>query len=148
MQRDIELVRVADFVGGDQPGPKRLQRVGALALGPLRAALELKDALGYVIADAEARDMTHGIFYCDIRPCLAEDHGEFGLPIELCAALGHHHRVGGSVDGAGRGHHEHGLLGRLEARLGGMLAIGEGAANDFSGPEHRRAEARLRRQGG
>ena len=124
VQRYIELVGVADFIGGDQPGAEWFQGVCTFAFGPLRASLQLKDSFRDVVAHTKARDVAHGIFYRDICPRLAEHHGEFGFPIQLRAALGHHHRVVWPVDGAGRGQHEHGLLGRLESRFGGMLAIG------------------------
>ena len=93
VQRDIELVGVADFIGGDQPGAEWFQGVGALALGPLGAALQLKDPFRDVIPHTEARDVTHGIFHRNIRPRLAEHHSQLGFPIQLGAALGHHHRV-------------------------------------------------------
>src|SRR6188768_2827653 len=42
LEPHLELVIVGDFVGRDQPGADRAERVGALALDPLSRALELK----------------------------------------------------------------------------------------------------------
>ena len=138
MQRDIELVGIADLVGGDQPRPKGFQRVGAFAFGPLRAPFELKDPFRHVVAHAEARDVTHGVFNRNIRTRLTEHDCELCLPVELGAPLGHHHRVVGPVNGAGGSQHEHGFFGRLEARLGSVLAIGQRAADDFAGSKYGR----------
>ena len=49
-----KLLRVAHFVGGDEPRANRAEGVAALALVPLAAALELVLALGDVVDDAVA----------------------------------------------------------------------------------------------
>ncbi len=52
-----ELAGIGHLVGGDQPRADRAEGVGALALGPLAAALDLKLALGDVVDDAIAGDV-------------------------------------------------------------------------------------------
>src|SRR5215471_17894467 len=42
----VELLRIGDFVPGDEPGTERPERLRALALGPLAAALDLEFTLG------------------------------------------------------------------------------------------------------
>src|SRR4029077_4228932 len=52
----VELLHVLDLVFGDEPRPERAERLAALALGPLPAALGLEVAFRHVVADAVAGD--------------------------------------------------------------------------------------------
>ena len=60
-QAQAERLRVGDLVGGDQPGAERVERLAALALVPLAAAVELELALGHVVGDGVAGDHRGGV---------------------------------------------------------------------------------------
>src|SRR5664279_3828839 len=57
-----EVLRVLDFVLGDEPGTERAEGLGALALADGLTVLQLEGALRYVIADAIAGDDVQGFF--------------------------------------------------------------------------------------
>src|SRR5664280_1661123 len=57
-----EVLRVLDFVLGDEPGTERAEGLGALALADGLPVLQLESALRYVIADAIAGDDVQGFF--------------------------------------------------------------------------------------
>ena len=56
-QPHAERLRIRNLVRRRQEGPDRRERVGALALHPLAAALHLKRALGIVVVEDVARDV-------------------------------------------------------------------------------------------
>src|SRR6266540_6924959 len=56
LERHAERLRVADLVGGDEPGADRARGVEALALVPLRGR-HLEGALRDIVDDAVARDV-------------------------------------------------------------------------------------------
>ena len=66
-----QVLRIADLVGGDQPGPDRPEGVAALALVPGAAALDLEVALGDVVDHAIAGDVGQRVGFLDIggAPC-------------------------------------------------------------------------------
>src|SRR6185312_13228553 len=53
----VQRLRIAHFVPGHEPWPKRAEAVAALALVPGAAALDLEFALGDVVADEVAGDI-------------------------------------------------------------------------------------------
>ena len=56
-QPHFKILRVGDFVFGNQPGADRAEGVGAFAFGPLAGAFELEGALGEVVDYAVAGDV-------------------------------------------------------------------------------------------
>ena len=94
----VERLRVGHLVGGDEPGPDRAEGVGALALGPLPAALDLEFALGNVVDDAIAGDVFERVVLGDILRRGADDDAEFDLPIAFLRALRQDDVVIGAAD--------------------------------------------------
>ncbi len=62
----LEVLRIGDFVGGDEPRADRAEGVGRLALVPLAAALGLEVALAHVVDDAVAGDVVEGVLFVDV----------------------------------------------------------------------------------
>src|SRR5207302_7907884 len=71
-----QLAGVGHLVGGDQPRADRAEGVGALALGPLAAALELEFALGDVIDEAIAGNVLWRVVHRDVARLGADDDTE------------------------------------------------------------------------
>ena len=142
--RYLELAGVAHLVGGDQPRPERAERVAALALGPLPAALHLVFALGDVVDDAIAGDVLPGVLDVDVARGRADDDAELDLVIGLLRALGDDHVVIGAADAAGRLHEEDRLRWDRHAGLLRVQPVVEPDRDDFrhradARPEPRRA---------
>src|SRR5580693_2105076 len=78
-----ELARIGHLIGGDDPRTDRGESVGALALGPLAAALDLKFALGNIVHDAVAGDVFVRIVGGDIPRQGADHDAELDLPVGL-----------------------------------------------------------------
>src|SRR5438067_11577950 len=97
-----QLAGVGHLVGGDQPRADRAEGVGALALGPLPAALELKFTLGDVIDEAIAGDVLWRVVHRDVARLGADHDAELDLVIGLFRALRDHHVVIGAADRGGR----------------------------------------------
>ena len=84
-----KLLRIGDFVGGDQPRPEGTEGRAALALDPLAAAaLELIGAFGDVVADAVPSDVVQRIALADIAGACADHDRQFDFPIGLFGPLG------------------------------------------------------------
>src|SRR5438874_957598 len=66
LQPDGQIVRVADLVRGDQPGPYRPEGVAALALVPGAAAVQLEVTFGHVMDDAVAGHVIQSLRLADI----------------------------------------------------------------------------------
>src|SRR5262245_49809703 len=61
----VQILRIPDFVPGDEPWPNWPKGLAAFALIPLAtASLDLKDAFGHIVAEEVARD---GIFCLVLR---------------------------------------------------------------------------------
>ena len=58
---ELEVLRVGDFVFGDEPGAEGAEGVAAFAFGPLAAAVFLERAFGDVVGDAVAGDVVEGV---------------------------------------------------------------------------------------
>src|SRR5215468_808171 len=80
----IEVLRILDFVLGDEPRTDRSEGLAALALVPLAAAaLDLEDALGHIVAKEIAGNGVLRLVACEITCALADDDAELDLPVEL-----------------------------------------------------------------
>src|SRR5262249_14646281 len=93
-----QLAGIGNLVGGNQPRPGRTEGVGALALGPLPAALDLKLALGDIVDDAIAGDMLAGVRLRDVTSEAADNDTELDLVIGLLRVLRDDHVVVRAAD--------------------------------------------------
>src|SRR5262249_12662663 len=58
----VQILRILDFVLGDEPWPNRSKGLAAFALVPLAtASLDLKDAFGHIVAEEITRDGVFGL---------------------------------------------------------------------------------------
>src|SRR5689334_2408760 len=78
-----EVTRVGHLVGSDDPRTDRGESVGALALGPLPAAIHLKFAFGNIVNDAVASDVFGRVVSRDIPRQGADHDAELNLPVGL-----------------------------------------------------------------
>ena len=79
-----EGLRVGDLVGGHQLRTERVERLAALALVPLAAALELELPLGHVVRDHVAGDVARGVAgRVEVARRRPIDHAELDLPVGL-----------------------------------------------------------------
>src|SRR5262249_54445014 len=79
----VEILRIADFVPGDEPGAEGAEGFAALALGPLAGALDLEFAFRHVIGEAVAGHRVHGGALGEITGAAADHHAEFYLVVKL-----------------------------------------------------------------
>src|SRR6266446_4678224 len=96
--RYLELAGVTRLVRGDEPRAERAERVAALALGPLTAALDLVFALGNVVDDAIAGDVLCRVMDGDIAGLATDDDAELDLVTGLLRTLGDDHVVIGAAN--------------------------------------------------
>src|SRR5208337_78389 len=87
-ERDRDRLRVGDFVGRHEPRAKRPERVEALALDPLAAAVCLPVALRDVIGQTVACNMRKGVCQTDAPRFGPDDKGELRLPVPLSQPWG------------------------------------------------------------
>ena len=118
-----QLLRVGDFIARCQPRTQRRESVGAFAFRPLRPALQLKGALGYVVGENITRDVLGGVGALDVFPAFADDDSEFNFPIGFLRAVWQDDVVVGTVDGAGRFHKYHRVFRQRHSRFGGVFAV-------------------------
>ena len=83
-----ELLRIGDFIGGNQPRANRAKGVAALAFVPSAAALQLVFALAQIIDHTVARNKFQCIFLCHILRLGADHNAQLHLPIALFGTLG------------------------------------------------------------
>src|SRR5215467_8241459 len=140
-----ELARVGDLVGGDNPGTDRGESVGALPLGPLPAAFDLKFPLGHVVHDTVTGDVFARVMGGDVPRETTNHDAELDLPIGLLRGLRDDHVVVGPTDRAGRLHEKDRLLGDRRPGLCGMRAIIEADRDDLRYPRDAWAEPRIAR---
>lgn len=81
---DIEHLRIGDFIGGRDEGADRRKAVEAFAAHPL-AIGELQVAGRNVIQAGIAEDILQRVRLCDFARAAADDHGQFGLEVDLLA---------------------------------------------------------------
>src|SRR3954454_2985834 len=84
----IQMVRIADLVRGNDPGPHHVAAIETLALGGTEAALHF-DALGVargkIVEDRVAEDVVFGFYRRDIGALVLRDDAEFQLVIHHLA---------------------------------------------------------------
>ena len=132
IEPERQVLRVGDFVGGDEPGSERTEGRAALALGPGAAALELIFALREIVADAIAGDELQGFVRAHIRCAVADDDGELDFPIGFQRTARNDHVVVGPDD-AGRRLVEHDRLCRDGgAGLSGVIGIIQADGDEVS----------------
>src|SRR5204862_3062131 len=86
----VELLHVLDLVFGDEPRPERAERLAALALGPLSAALGLEVALRDVVADAVAGDDIERVLLRQIARAAPDHDRDLAFVVELGRGLRDH----------------------------------------------------------
>src|SRR5262245_30951989 len=76
----------------------------AVVLAFVAAGVDLELAVGDIVADRVARDVTQGVFLTYVLAALADDHAQLDLPVHMARRdLGDANRVAGmSQGGAGR----------------------------------------------
>ncbi len=138
LEPDGQVLRVGDFVFGDEPGSDWAERVAAFSFGPLAAAVFLERAFGNIVGDAVAGDVVEGIGLGNVLGRLADDDAEFGLPIGLFRTAREADVVVGADDGAGSFHEQDGLFGQSGPGFRGMVGIVEADAHHFADFAHAR----------
>ena len=106
-----EVLRVGDFIFGDEPRAEGAEGVAAFAFGPLAAAVFLVGAFADVVRNAVAGDIVEGVRLADVLRRRADDDAELDFPIGLRGAAGDADVVVRADDGAGGLHKEDRLLG-------------------------------------
>ena len=88
-ERQAQVLRVGDLVGGDQLRAERVERLAALALVPLAAALELELALRDVVREHVAGHVVARLGGgAEVARRTADDDAELDLPVGLGRADG------------------------------------------------------------
>ena len=136
---NAEAVRIADFVGRDDPGTEWRMRVEGFAEHVLRRA-ELPVAHADVVARAIAEDDARRVLLRHVTAALADDDDELGLVIDLRGSLGQLDRIEGTVDGIDELGKPHLVLGRLSARFGDVVGIIEADGKDLLRLRNRRQQ--------
>src|SRR6185295_8266441 len=139
----VQRLRIAHFVPGHEPWPKRAEAVAALALVPGAAALDLEFALGDVVADEVAGDIVERLLLRHIARRAADGDGQFDLPVGLLRVLGNGDGVVGAGDRTDSLREDNGFLGRCRARFGGVIGIVEADGDDLADARDRRTKALL-----
>ena len=85
---ELQVLRVGDFVFGDEPGAERAEGVAAFAFGPLAAAVFLEGAFGDVVEDAVAGDIVERVRLAYVLGRLADDDAELDFPVGLRRSRG------------------------------------------------------------
>src|SRR5881394_768238 len=143
-----EVVHIRDFVRRGEKGPQRRERVAAIALHPLAAALELEGPLRVVVVQHVAGDVPQGGILFHVARAPADHDRQLDLPIGLAAALGDDDvivRPGHSGRGLEK---EDGLGGEGLSRFLGMVAVVQADAHDLARPAERGAESDVVSYGG
>src|SRR5579884_1636506 len=140
----LQFTGIADLVGGHHPGAEGTERVAALALRPLAAALHLVGPLGDIVHDAEPGDVVRRVVNRDIAGGGGRVDTELNLPVGLLGSFWDDHVVVGAAD-AGRRLHKKDRLGRdRHSRLLRMQPVIEADRDDLADiadarPDPRRA---------
>src|SRR5438270_8476663 len=142
LEPDREIVHVADLVGRGEEGAQRGERVAALALHPLAAALELEGALGVIVVQHVPGDVAQRSVSLDVRRPAAHDDRELRLPIDLGGTLRNDHVVVRTGDRTRRLEEDHGLVRNGHAGLARVVAVVEADAHDLARPAQRRPQPR------
>src|SRR6266567_2182735 len=119
----VELLRILDFVLGDEPGAERTEGLAALALGPLPGALDLEHALGNVVGETIAGDHVERVLFAQIARTTADDDAELDFPVELGRILRDHGVVIRAADARRRFVEDDRFFRDRHAGFGGMVGV-------------------------
>src|SRR5947209_10202605 len=131
IQPHRQLLHVRYFILGDEPWADRTEGVMRLALGPLTEALDLKVALGYVIADAISGNVFQRVSLGYVFGGAADNGGDFDFPVELGRAAWLFDRIVWPAERGVRLEEEDRFGRELVAGLLGVVAIIQSDGNDF-----------------
>src|SRR6266699_3040958 len=143
-----QFLHVRNLVLGDKPRAERTERVMRLALGPLPQALDLKVALGDVVADAIAGDVIKRIGLGDIFGAGPDDGGDLDFPVELGRAARLLNLVVGAAQRRVGLQEEDRFCGNRISGLLGMVDIVQANSDEFRDAGDGSAEPRLAIDGG
>src|SRR5690606_12883720 len=90
VELDIQILRVGDFVGCDQPRTDWPESVASFSLVPSPAPVHLVVALAYVIDQAVPGHIFQRVVRRDVAGLLAHDNPELYLPVHLLGAARNH----------------------------------------------------------
>ena len=140
VQPQVEPADVRELVGGDQPGPARIKRLGGLALAPLPAPLGLEGAFADVVDDDVAGDGRRRIGRArKVRGAASDHDAEFDLPVGLRRAAWNADVVVRPDHRVGRLGEQDGLGGHPLPGLGRVVAVVQPDAQDLVRARDRRA---------
>src|SRR5690606_30656452 len=117
LQPEPQVLRIRDLIAGHQVGADGAEGVMALALHPLSATLRLKFPLGNIVHDAVAGHIVERLFFRDVLGLLADDEGQFDLPVGLARVARNLDGIVRPDDATRRLHENHGLAGYREIRF-------------------------------
>ena len=132
IEPQTQVLRIAHLVGGDQPRPQRGERVAALALDPLAAALVLERPLRDVVHGAVAGDVAQRLVLGHVPGGRADHRGQLDFPVNPLALARQHHRIVRAVERGRRLEEQDRLLGDRVAALGGVVGIVEADAHELA----------------
>src|SRR5271156_4484268 len=141
LQPHVEVLRVGDFVGGDEPRTDGAEGIRALSLHPLASSLKLKSALGEIVDHAVSSHIGKRVFLGKILRLLSNHHAEFNLPVGFGRAARDDHVIVGAADSRGGLHKQDGLRRDCHARLSGVIGVVQADADKLSYIADTRAEA-------
>ncbi len=143
-QPQAQCLRVGDLVGGDQPRAERVERLAALALVPLAAALELELALGDVVGDGVPGDHGGGVVgRGEVAGGPPDDDGQLDLVVgPLAASRGTSTSSYGPTTVSVALRNSTGSARQLGAGLGGVVGVVQPDADDLADAGERRARLR------
>src|ERR1700749_3293091 len=79
IQEQIEILRIAHFMGRDQPRTHRTESAATFAFIPLRAALHLKSPLRHVVGKYVTGDRIESLLFGHVARGSADDDSQFHL---------------------------------------------------------------------
>src|SRR5438067_5830700 len=138
-----KVVHVPDLVGGGDKRAEWRERVAALALHPLPAALELEGAFRVIVVKYIPGHVLQRLGPLDVRRAATDDDRQLHLPVDFAGVLRNDDIVVRTGDGGRRLEEEDGLIGDGHAGLAGVVPLMEPDAPDLAGPANRGPQARV-----
>src|SRR5271165_4224238 len=140
-ERERDRLRVGDLVGRHQPRPERTERVEALALHPLAAALGLPLALRDIVGEAIAGDLLERVALSDALRLGPDNDPELDLPVHGGRSFRPDDIVVGALDGGDRFEYD-GVVRDWVAGFFGVLSVIEPDADELGNAADRGADPR------
>ena len=132
LEPHVQVLRVGNFIFGNEPRADRAECVGALPFYPLAGPFELEGALGEIVHHAIAGHVVQRFGFLDVFRFFADDYAEFDFPVGFDGIAGNDHVVVGAAD-RGCGFHEDDWFGgNFHAGFGGVIGIIEADADEFA----------------